>query len=181
MLEPPRQRGNVSPRTRVGLIALAAVVVAAGLANAAWQTWRAHTSQRSCLAIDPDCFGTREPTTSVPSPTGSTVVDEGASFFLTVSNQSFAEPTVRIEVRVDGQPSIEGVFAVEGQHNFVGFALDLAPGEHTLTASVERGPEQVATFVLPEDEPRYGVLLYWGADEATPFTWQFQTDPPAFG
>ena len=172
---------HVPRRTKIGLLALVCVVLTAGLVNAAWQTWRAHTSQRSCLAIEPDCFGTRGATTSVPRPTGSTVVDADASFFLTVSNQSFAEPMVRIEVRVGGQRYIDGVFAVEGQHNFVGFPLALAAGEHTLTARVERGPEHVTTFVLPDGEPRYGVLLYWGADEPTPFTWQFQADPPVFG
>ena len=36
-------------------LALALILAAAGLANAAWQTWRADGDQVSCLAIEPEC------------------------------------------------------------------------------------------------------------------------------
>lgn len=126
---------------------------------------------------------------SQPAPTGSaperlaTAAREDGTFHLTVTNQSFEHPDVGIEITLDGRVVIDRPFAVEGQHNFVPFPFDLAPGEHTLGATASTGTTLEETFTLPASgAPRYAVLTYWyyTDDPELYFDWSFRDDPPAF-
>lgn len=119
------------------------------------------------------------PSTVAPAPT---VDPARATFLLTVSNQSFREQRVAITVAVDGRRLIAQDFDVEGQHNFVGFAFDVAPGRHVLTATGSVRTTHRETFVIPDSGKRYGVLQYWNEGTEAPFfTWSFGADQPGFG
>lgn len=121
-------------------------------------------------AVEPDL---RSATTAAPG---------DANFFLTVSNQSFERPSVFIEVAIDDEPVIAELFAVEGQHNFVGFGFALEPGEHELTAFSAAGAGVGETFTMPEGRPYHAVLLFWaGAEEPPRLDLQFLDDAPGFG
>ena len=103
------------------------------------------------------------------------------SFNLTVSNQSFRDPKAKISVTIDGRTVVDQGFDVGSQHTFVAFPVDLVSGRHELVAI---GPEANYTtnFDLPAKGTRYGVLLYWNYPDETPhFTWDFKSEPPAFG
>jgi len=81
---------------------------------------------------------------------------------LWISNQSFEDDPVVVSISVDGAALVEETLFVEGQHNWVPFDIaGLVPGEHSITATSSTGAGHVATFTLPEDEPRWLVLDYW--------------------
>src|SRR5687767_15399980 len=68
-----------------------------------------------------------------------------------VSNQSFDEPTVDLEITIDGQKAITGEFDVEGQHTWVPFDFDIAPGNHTMTVRTDDGEVTLdKTFVMDD-------------------------------
>jgi hypothetical protein len=79
-----------------------------------------------------DGAGTAEPRQHLPVP-------EAPTFTLLVSNQSFDLETVDITARLDGQLAVTGDFAVEGQHTWIRFDFDLAPGDHTISLETEDG------------------------------------------
>lgn len=114
------------------------------------------------------------------APTASTVPLDQANFQLTVSNQSFVRPSVLVDVTIDGRAVISERFAVEGQHNFVNFAMALEPGEHTLTASTAAGDGTSVDgkFVIPESGKYFAGLMYQAEDDAHPYFDLRFTDQP---
>jgi hypothetical protein len=110
---------------------------------------------------------------------------ENPTFTLLVSNQSFDLSEVDIEVRFDGQLAVTGDFHVEGQHTWIPFDFDLAPGTHQLSVSSEAGDTTLEqTFEM--DARKWGVLDFWyygaGSPDPTPkkFTFQTHDEPPVF-
>ncbi len=74
-------------------------------------------------------------TTRVDQPGRATCADGSTGDTVVwVSNQSFATPTQRIEVRVDGALVVADDFAVGNQHDFQMFCLDLGSGTHEVVA-----------------------------------------------
>lgn len=111
-----------------------------------------------------------------------TVDPTQADFVLVISNQSFIEPDIRLDVRIDGAVVADGPFAVGGQHNFASYPLALGAGPHTLQARAESGVTIAKTFEIPADGTRYGVLMYWNyKDEPKRFEWSFTDTQPMFG
>jgi hypothetical protein len=130
------------------------------------------------------CASSPRQTAQAGSPTlaGTTSPDaSNANFFLTISNQSFKESSVAISVVVDGARVVDQRFEVGNQHNFPSFSLDLDQGRHTLLALKSSGTKRQASFEIPANGKRYGVLFYWNDDQNPYFSWQFQATPPAFG
>lgn len=114
--------------------------------------------------------------------TATTVAADEATFFLTVSNQSFQRPSVHIAVEIDGERVVAQLFEVGGQHNFVGFALALAPGEHTIEATAAGEHLAVESFELEAGDPDYGTVFFWADEETDPFVdLQILEEPPGFG
>lgn len=109
------------------------------------------------------------------------IVDErGADLLLYVSNQSFDDERVRLTVEVDGVLVVDDDFDVEGQHNWVRFALAMPAGDHEVTASSDTGAVLDETFRVPGDQPRFAVLDHWGEDGTADLTWSFHRKPVAF-
>lgn len=81
-------------------------------------------------------------------------------FTLYVSNQSFEDPTVGITITIDGEVVVDEDFDVEGQHNWVSFEPDVAPGVHILHAASSTGAEFTTEFTMPDGEPRWAVVDY---------------------
>ena len=104
-------------------------------------------------------------------------------FTLYVSNQSFEDPTVRITITIDDQVVVDQDFDVEGQHNWITFTPDIAPGDHTLKAISDTGAELIVDFTLPDGEPRWAVVDYWYYPEEDPrnFTFDISDQPIGFG
>jgi hypothetical protein len=80
---------------------------------------------------------------------------------LYVSNQSFEDPEVRITVAIDDEVVVDQRFAVEGQHNWIRFDLDVPPGDHTLHATSDTDAELTADFTTTAGQPRWAVVDYW--------------------
>lgn len=102
---------------------------------------------------------------------------------LYVSNQSFEDPTVGITITIDGDVVVDEDFDVEGQHNWIRFEPDVAPGRHTVHAVSTTGAELTTEFTLPAGEPRWAVIDYWFYPDEDPreFTFQIHDEPIAFG
>jgi hypothetical protein len=109
------------------------------------------------------------------------------TFTLYVSNQSFDLSPVDIQVGIDGQTAVTGDFVVEGQHTWIPFDFELAPGPHQLrVASWAGGAMLDQAFDFDMDARRWGVLSFWyyaaGSPEPTPHQFSFQVldEPPVF-
>ena len=111
------------------------------------------------------------------------VEEKQANLVLYVSNQSFDDEEVRLTVEVDGFTVVDGDFHVEDQHNWIKFALRMAPGTHNVTAEAASGAAFSEAFQVPGDEARFAVIDYWGKDDHDPreFSWFIQREPVAFG
>ena len=83
---------------------------------------------------------------------------------------------------MDGVVVVRNTFEVRGQHNWVQFDVDLAPGEHLLTATALEGAASVSeTFIL--DSELYGLLEFWTDPDrgVDPFLrWIIQEEPFGF-
>ena len=103
---------------------------------------------------------------------------------LYISNQSFEDNNVRIEVRLDGRALIARQFAVGNQHNWIPHRVTLATGTHTLSATSDTGVGHSATFEITDAQTRYAVLDYWyyPNDPSAPrnFSFTVQDDPVGF-
>lgn len=105
-------------------------------------------------------------------------------FTLLVSNQSFDLDQVDIRVSIDNQLAVTGDFLVEGQHTWIPFDFDLAPGTHTLTVtSADSNATLDETFVM--DDRKWGVVMFWyyedGSEPVAPsFSWNLSDEQPAF-
>jgi len=116
------------------------------------------------------------------------VATDAAALVLYVSNQSFDHDVVRIEVSVDDVLVVDADFAVEGQHNWVRFPLELPPGEHEITATSGTDVSMTGSVVVPAGERRWAVLNYWyypdrgdGSDVVDPsFTFETFEESVAF-
>jgi hypothetical protein len=118
------------------------------------------------------------------------VLDEtsASEVMLYVSNQSFEDSEVGIDVKISGKTVVDRNFDVGNQHNWIPFLIRLAPGEHTLEASSSTGATHSATFEVGDPAIRYAVLDYWyypssdNASGATPrsFSFMIQDDPIGF-
>lgn len=110
---------------------------------------------------------------------------EDPSLTLFVSNQSFDLPRVDIEIRLDGQLAVTGDFDVEGQHTWIRFDFDLAPGPHQLRVVSEAG-EATLEREFDLDDRKWGVVDFWyyaaGSPEPTPkqFSFQLLDEEPQF-
>jgi hypothetical protein len=107
------------------------------------------------------------------------------TFTLYVSNQSFDLDPVDIDVEIDGALQVTGDFRVEGQHTWVKFDFDLAPGSHAITARTVAG-DVVHDETFAMDDRKWAVINFWyyaaGSPEPTPpqFSWTLLDEPPAF-
>jgi hypothetical protein len=106
---------------------------------------------------------------------------DDADLVLYVSNQSFEDDNVRLELLIDGVTVVDGDFPVKGQHNWIRFPLSLSSGSHGLTAESDTGATLKESFQVPGDEARYAVVNYWADDEPPEIEWHFQTEPVSFG
>jgi hypothetical protein len=101
---------------------------------------------------------------------------------LYVSNQSFERPWVDIGVFINDQRVVIGDFAVEGQHSFHEFDIEVPAGTLSISAFCFRGSEQGATILtqsLTVTTERWAVLNFWTDPEAR-FTWTVHDQPVAF-
>jgi hypothetical protein len=106
---------------------------------------------------------------------------EDSPLVVIVSNQSFVTDPVDITIEVDGEVVVSQDFAVEGQHTWLYFGVDVEPGTHTLVATSERtGARLEETFDVPAQ--RWALVQFWHdePDTAPYFTWDLFEEPPAF-
>lgn len=101
---------------------------------------------------------------------------------LYVSNQSFEDPNVQIAISIDGVVVVDETFAVEGQHNWIAFELDVSPGDHILTATSNTGAQLTVEFTTKAGQPRWAVVDYWWYPKDGPrkFTFDIHDEPIAF-
>lgn len=107
---------------------------------------------------------------------------------LYVSNQSFEDSEVTIDVTIDGESIIDRSFDVGNQHNWIPFLIRLAPGDHTLEAASSTGATYSTSFEVADAAVRYAALDYWyyppsdNGSDSTPrsFTFTIQDDPIGF-
>jgi hypothetical protein len=99
---------------------------------------------------------------------------------LYVSNQSFGVEHVRITISIDGREVVDETFDVEGQHNFVLFALPLEGSPHVLSArAAHSGLTFETQLVLPGE--LWALLQFWQSDsEPATFTWNTSGMPIGF-
>lgn len=121
-------------------------------------------------------------TTSAPSASQPAVVAEKGKFTLYVSNQSFEKPTMPIAVAIDGRQVVSTDFQVGNQHQFLRFTIDLAAGPRRVVARAGDGTMVEATFTMPDDGERWGVLTFWAsaAYYAPMFQWHYFDEEPHF-
>lgn len=108
---------------------------------------------------------------------------EKADLQLWVSNQSFVDDLVHLTVLIDGELVVEDDFAVEGQHNWVSFPLQLSEGEHVIEVEADTGATLEETFVTPASgDKRYALVDYWNDDgkDGRHLDWMFQKEPMYF-
>ena len=121
-------------------------------------------------------------TTSAPLASQPAVLVEKGNFTLYVSNQSFEKPTMPIAVTIDGRQVVSTDFQVGNQHQFLRFALDLAAGPRRVVARAGDGTMVEATFTMPDQGERWGVLTFWAsaAYYAPMFQWRYFDEEPHF-
>ena len=111
-----------------------------------------------------------------------------SAVMLHVSNQSFEDSEVTIDVTIDGKSIIDRTFEVGNQHNWIPFLIRLAPGGHTLEAASSTGATYSTSFEVADSAVRYAALNYWysppsdNGSDSTPlsFTFMIQDDPIGF-
>lgn len=106
------------------------------------------------------------------------------ALYLSVSNQSFAIDPVDINVFIDGEHAIQGMFVVGDQHNRYEFVFYLPRGDHLISAATETGSIVDSwSFSLESDE-------YWAVIDFSSvleedvqeefFTWYIRNSAIAF-
>ena len=109
------------------------------------------------------------------------LVDEReADLILHVSNQSFEDETVALEIAIDGITVVSDDFHVEGQHTWITFPLRLAPGAHEIIAEADSGATLRQTFRVSRKAPRFALVDHWGRGDSARLDWLFQKEPMAF-
>jgi len=131
-----------------------------------------------CVAVDPEAATTSR---GSPGPT-SALDDDVGNFHLYVSNQSFDIDPVDIQVYIDGDEVVNGIFSVESQHTWILFDLDLDVGEHTVRAVGHNGQaELTGTFLVTEEH--WGLVEFWANPTEAPeqkLTFYTQDEPIGF-
>ncbi|MET8041199.1 hypothetical protein ABZU25_10040 [Micromonospora sp. NPDC005215] len=110
------------------------------------------------------------------------VEEDSADLHLWVSNQSFADDPVVLTVSIDGTEIVDRHFAVEHQHNWVLFPVQVPPGRHVVRVVSGTGVEIQKTFTMPEAERQYAAVDYGNAvDEGgRHVNWLIRSTPIAF-
>jgi hypothetical protein len=101
-----------------------------------------------------------DPSTDTTAPVV-TPKDTGA-LQLYVSNQSFNIDPVDIVITLDGEQIVADDFAVEGQHNWQRFGVDVKPGTHKLAVTALDGSVKAeADIQIEAAATKYGVVNFW--------------------
>ena len=117
----------------------------------------------------------------VPRPVSSLVVPEAeGTVLLYVSNQSFANPDVRMAVAVDGAVVADQVFDVCGQHGQALFPLALDPGWHDLTVTTDSGLAHRSRVDVPPSGVRWVLVSHW-TEDAPHLDVDVVSEQPGFG
>lgn len=101
---------------------------------------------------------------------------------LYVSNQSFERPLVDIGVFINDQRVVIGDFAVEGQHTWHQFDIEVPVGTLSISALSFRAQKNAATGLSQSVhlvQERWAVLSFWSDPQAR-FTWTLHDGPVAF-
>jgi hypothetical protein len=109
------------------------------------------------------------------------------NFELIISNQSYANPDVDIEVRIDDKVAVKADFNVGTQHSFKSFLFDLKPGKHKIVAVTARGKAKYECDLEIGEKKIWGVMNYWcypkgdrGPETAESFTMRLMDEQPMF-
>ena len=86
--------------------------------------------------------------------------DSDGNFILYVSNQSFANGEIDIQVTIDGTNVVSQDFTVDNQHTWIPFTLNLAKGKHVLIARSVAGKATIIEEFEVSGE-HWSVLSYW--------------------
>lgn len=106
---------------------------------------------------------------------------EDAPFTLLVTNQSFDDPDITVTVRVDDEEVLSQVVAVGNQHELVRLPLDLDPGEHTMVIDVDDRITTIDTFVIPANDPYFGLVMYQPGEDSPRLDVTFSDQPMGLG
>ena len=83
-------------------------------------------------------------------------------FVLMVSNQSFEDDPVGLQISIDGQVVADDRYDVGSQHTVTTYVVrGLAPGSHELSVTSDTGVSFVSTVTAAEGRPRWTYLTYW--------------------
>ncbi|MGF7059546.1 hypothetical protein [Brassicibacter mesophilus] len=107
---------------------------------------------------------------------------EGVSnLIIIISNQSFSNRNVEIEVAIDGKKIIDNSFKVEDQHNWLYFYYNLADGSHTIHALSEDGAEIEEDFDIDINNKKWILIEYWKEENSnSKLTYDIKTRPFMF-
>lgn len=104
--------------------------------------------------------------------------EEKSNLIIIISNQSFANRDVKIEVAIDGKKIIDNRFKVEDQHNWLYFYYSLADGNHTIRALSEDGARIEENFDIDMNNKKWILIKYWKDEKSNPkFTYDIKTRP----
>ena len=126
-------------------------------------------------ACNSDSATTKTTTTSNlnSASTRQVMVPESANLHLHISNQSFSEDKIEIEVKINSEQIVRDRFAVEGQHNWKNYYFIVKPGEYKIEFTSSSGIVKFADMEIPTDGIKYAALSYWyypADQQATEFT-----------
>lgn len=111
-----------------------------------------------------------------------TVEEREADLHLWVSNQSFKDDPVVLEISIDHTEVVAQPFEVGSQHNWVLFPIKVSPGRHVLSVVSDTGVEMRKRFTVPETGRRYALIDYWryADEESRHINWHIQSRPLHF-
>lgn len=140
------------------------------------------SSEGATVTVEPPTSPQTESSTTAGVSDIRLVEEAEADLVLYVSNQSFEDSPVIIQIAVDDVLLVDEAFAVEGGHNWFTFPVSLPPGEHIITARSDTGASTEQTVEIPEGERRWAALDYWYSPEGEPrmFTWHISAEPIGF-
>lgn len=88
-----------------------------------------------------------------------------ATFTVAVTNQSFIDPAVELEVWIDGTRLVKQHFPVQNQHYLVRFSVGATPGRHILKVTSDTGLILEKTFDSTVAGDRYAFVSYMNFDD----------------
>ena len=107
-------------------------------------------------------------TTVAPAPSDVELVSVLNPFTLYVCNQSLAISPIDIHVEIDGEVMVQEEFEASHQLNWKTFDLMIAPGEHTIDVSSDKGRAQLSEEFTVTSE-RGASVEYWYYPESHRF------------